>query len=363
MAASAALPADLHCARDYERLAGDVVPAPAFAHLMGGAGRGLAAQANIDAFDAWSIVPRILNDLSAGSTAHRFAGRERPHPVWLAPVAYHGLFHPGGEVETVRGADAAGAGMVVSTLASRLLEDLAPGPGADRWLQLYFQPSRTATLDLARRAEAAGYGAIVVTVDAPVQAPGLSSLRAGFTGPRERPVNLDRYEQGEARIAPGQSRVFQGLARHAPTWADIGWLREQTTLPVWLKGVLHPDDARSAVAAGATGLIVSNHGGRTLDSAPASLAALPRVRDATQGSLPLMFDGGVRSGEDIFKALALGADAVLVGRLQACALAVAGALGVAHMIRLLREELEVCMALAGCATLDDVARAELVRTF
>ena len=360
MASSGALPADLHCARDYERLAAEVLSHPVFAHLAGGAGRGGAAQANLDAFDALRIVPRVLKPLTTGSTGHRFAGRDRPHPIWLAPVAYQGLFHPGAEIETARGADVVDAGMVVSTLSSRTIEALAPTAGGERWFQLYFQPSRAATQDLAARAEAAGYTAIVVTVDAPVQAPGLSALRAGFAGVGEIAANLTAYSQSEEPPPPpGTSRVFQGLTRHAPTWADIGWLRERTTLPIWLKGVLHPDDATAAVAAGVSGLIVSNHGGRTLESAQPALAALPRVRDAVGEALPLMVDGGVRSGEDVFKALALGADAVLVGRLQVCALAVAGALGVAHMVRLLREELEVCMALAGCATLADVARAEL----
>lgn len=362
MAATGALPADIHCARDYERLAAQVLPAPVFGHLEGGAGRGLAARANLDAFDAVRIVPRILNDLGAGSTAHRFAGQDRRHPLWLAPLAFQGLFHPGAEIETARAADASGAGMVLSTLSSRTLEDVGGGAVSDRWLQLYFQPSRDASLDLVRRAEAAGYSAIVVTVDAPVQAPGLASLRAGFAGADERAANLEPYKQAEAEIAVGESRVFQGLARYAPTWADMAWLREQTTLPVWLKGVLHPKDAEAAVAAGLSGLIVSNHGGRTLESAQPSLAALPLVRAAANGVIPLMFDGGVRSGEDVFKAIALGADAVLVGRLQACALAVGGALGVAHMLKLLREELEICMALAGCATLADVARAELEMT-
>jgi isopentenyl diphosphate isomerase/L-lactate dehydrogenase-like FMN-dependent dehydrogenase len=147
--------------------------------------------------------------------------------------------------------------------------------------------------------------------------------------------------------------------RHAPTWADIEWLRGQTRLPLWIKGIMHPDDALTAIEAGADGLVVSNHGGRELDAAPPSLAALWRIRTRVGAETPLLFDGGIRSGEDIFRAIALGADGVMIGRLQACALAVAGALGVGHMIKLLREELEVTMALAGCATLADIAAAEV----
>jgi isopentenyl diphosphate isomerase/L-lactate dehydrogenase-like FMN-dependent dehydrogenase len=147
--------------------------------------------------------------------------------------------------------------------------------------------------------------------------------------------------------------------RHAPTWADVAWLKSQTSLPLWLKGVMDPGDARAAVESGADGIVVSNHGGRELDCALSSLSALPAIRAAVGADCPLLFDGGVRSGEDVFRAIALGADGVMIGRLQAYALAVAGALGVGHMIKLLREELEICMALAGCATLAEVAQARV----
>jgi isopentenyl diphosphate isomerase/L-lactate dehydrogenase-like FMN-dependent dehydrogenase len=235
---------------------------------------------------------------------------------------------------------------------------VARGAAVDRWFQLYVQPSRAVTLDLVRRAEAAGYKALMVTVDAAVKPVGPSALRAGFRG-EERAVNLEPYDVPATVLEPGQSRVFQGFMRDAPTWADIDWLRANTDLPLWIKGVLHPDDAVTAKAAGAVGVVVSNHGGRTLDAAPSSLSALPGVRAAVGEDFPLLFDGGIRSGEDIFRAIALGADAVMVGRLQACGLAVAGALGVAHMVRMLREELEICMAIAGCATLVDIRRASV----
>jgi isopentenyl diphosphate isomerase/L-lactate dehydrogenase-like FMN-dependent dehydrogenase len=161
-------------------------------------------------------------------------------------------------------------------------------------------------------------------------------------------------------LAPGESRIFQGVMRTAPTWIDLAWLLRTSTLPVWIKGVLHPLDAIKLKQAGCAGIIVSNHGGRSLDGAPASLDALPAVRAALGTTFPVLFDGGIRSGSDVFKALALGADGVLIGRLQMYALGVAGSLGVAHMITLLREELEVCMALAGCATVQEINAAALV---
>ncbi|MBP8246898.1 MAG: alpha-hydroxy-acid oxidizing protein [Phenylobacterium sp.] len=353
MADGDALPANIHCARDYEDLARQVLEAPTFAHVAGGAGRDTAVAANLAALDAVRITPRVLRELSEGATICRLGGR--PHPIWLAPVAFQELFHAGAERETARAAAATGTCMVVSTLTSLPLEEVTC---PDRWFQLYAQPSRDTTLDLVRRAEAAGYGAIMLTVDAPVHAPGLTSLRAGFRGGLT-PANLTGYAPVDPAVAPGESRVFQGFLRHAPTWADVEWLRNQTGLALWLKGVLHPDDARAAREAGASGLVVSNHGGRELDAAPASLTALPAVRAAVGPDFPLLFDGGVRSGQDVFRAIALGADGVMIGRLQAYALSVAGALGVGHLIKLLREELEICMALAGCASLADIAQADL----
>ncbi|WP_340644716.1 alpha-hydroxy acid oxidase [Phenylobacterium sp.] len=353
MADNDALPANIHCARDYEDLARQVLKAPTFAHVAGGAGRDTAVAANLAALEAVRITPRVLRDLTHGATTCRLGGRR--HPIWLAPVAFQELFHAGAERETARAAAATGTCMVVSTLSSLPLEEVT---GPDRWFQLYAQPSRQATLDLVRRAESAGYGAIMLTVDAPVHAPGLTSLRAGFRGGLT-PANLRDAPPVDTSLAPGEGRVFQGFLRHAPTWADVEWLRGHTRLPLWLKGIMHPDDARTARESGADGLVVSNHGGRELDAAPASLTALPAIR-ATMGSdFPLLFDGGVRSGQDVFRAIALGADGVMIGRLQAYALAVAGALGVGHMIKLLREELEVCMALSGCASLADIAQADL----
>jgi len=353
MADSDALPANLHCAADYEDLARQVLEAATFAHVAGGAGRDSAVATNLAALQAVRITPRVLRDLTSGSTACRLGGR--PHPIWLAPVAFQELFHAGAERETARAAAATQTCMVVSTLSSVPLEEVT---GPDRWFQLYAQPSREATLDLVRRAEAAGYGAIMLTVDAPIHAPGLTSLRAGFRGGLT-PANLLAYAPVNPTVAPGESRVFQGFLRHAPTWADVEWLRGQTRLPLWLKGIMHPDDARTAQQAGADGLVVSNHGGRELDAAPASLTALAAVRAAVGPAFPLLFDGGVRSGQDVFRAIALGADGVMVGRLQAYALSVAGALGVGHLVKLLREELEICMGLAGCASLADIAKADL----
>jgi 4-hydroxymandelate oxidase len=357
------IPADVHCARDYESLSRRFIAGANFDYIAGGSGEDRTLAANLAAFAEWSVCPRLLHEVSTGNTRLHLAGREFAHPVFLAPVAYHALVHPGSEVETARAATAMESCLLASTLSSRSLEEIAAASGANRWFQLYFQPRREATLDLVRRAEAAGYAALVVTLDATIQMPSLRALRAGFRLPQRCvAVNLQTYTAEEpAAPARGESRIFQ-LMRQAPTWRDLDWLLQQTRLPVWVKGVLHPQDAVALREHGMTGLVVSNHGGRTVDGVPASLRALPAIRAAVGENYPLLFDGGIRGGGDIFKALALGADAVLVGRLQLYALSVAGALGVAHMIRLLREELEICMATAGCVSLADIRRATLFRT-
>ncbi|TFW29149.1 alpha-hydroxy acid oxidase [Massilia horti] len=364
LAPLAAIPSEIRCAQDYEVLARRFMAAPTYEYILGGSGRDQTAPANLDAFGQWSVYPRLLRDVSAGNTRVAVGADTFSHPILLAPVAFHKLAHPAGELETARAAHAMQTCMVTSTLASCTLEDIARLAGPQRWFQLYFQHDRVATLELLARAEAAGYRAIVVTLDASIQVASLRALRAGFQMPAEcvaANLTSDGPPPAAPAFEPEASRIFQGVMRAAPTWRDLEWLMANSSLPVWVKGVLHPDDALALRAAGVAGIVVSNHGGRSLDGAPASLAVLPAIRDTVGAQYPLLFDGGIRSGTDVFKALALGANAVLVGRLQLYALSVAGALGVAHMIKLLREELEVCMALAGCATPAEIDRGALLR--
>lgn len=350
------IPAEILCAQDYEFLAPQFIAAPTYAYIAGGSGRDITLAANLEAFACSSLWPRLLRDVTAGQTTLGLLGREFAHPIFLAPVAFQTLAHSQGELDTARAAGATDTCLVCSTLSSVSLEEVARQAGPEKWLQLYFQSRRQDTLDLVRRAEAAGYQALVVTLDAAIQAPSHRALRAGFQmPPAVRPVNTLSYPTGGYSRPPvGGSSIFQGLMAQAPVWEDLVWLLEHTALPVLVKGVLHPEDAARFQAQGVAGLVVSNHGGRTLDGVPASLAVLPAIRQAVGPDYPLLLDSGIRSGADIFKALALGSDAVLIGRLQVYALAVAGALGVAHMLKLLREELELCMALTGCAHLADI---------
>lgn len=350
------IPREIVCAADYEMLAASFIAAPTYAHIAGGSGDEVTLRQNIQSFARWYIHPRVLRDVTTGHTRLQLLGRDFRHPILLAPVAYQKLVHPEGEQDTARGAGASDACLVASTLASCSLEDIARASSAEKWFQLYFQPQADVTRDLIERAESAGYTALVVTLDAPIQSPSRRSMRAGFSQPANvRAENLVAYAPPAQRsLSSGQSVIFQGMMGEAPSWIDLNGLLQQTRLPVLVKGVLNPDDAWQLRDAGVVGIVVSNHGGRSLDSVPPSLAALPAIRRAVGPDYPLLLDGGIRSGTDIFKALALGADAVMIGRLQVYALSVAGALGVAHLLKLLREELEMCMALAGCATLADI---------
>lgn len=351
------IPADIAAVGDYQAYARERMSEQAWAYLAGGAADELTLQDNRQAFDRLRLRSRVLQDLRGGNTRLRLFGQDYEHPIFVAPVAYQKLAHADGELACVLGASALRAGMVVSTQASIELETIAAQAQTPLWFQLYIQPDRDFTAALVRRAEAAGYRALVLTVDAPVSGIRNREQRAGFALPAGiEAVNLRGMRPLAVSADPSASSLLLGglLLNAAPTWADLTWLRAQTRLPILLKGILSAADAEQALAAGVDGLIVSNHGGRTLDGLPATIEALPEVAAAVQGRVPVLLDGGIRRGTDILKALALGADAVLVGRPCIFALAAAGAVGVAHVLQLLRAELEVAMALTGCADLASI---------
>jgi 4-hydroxymandelate oxidase len=356
------IPDDVAAVADYERLARERMSAGAWAYFNSGSADECTLRDNRAAFERLRLSSRVLADISGGDTQLTLFGQHYAHPVFVAPVAFQTLAHPQGEHATALGASALKAGMVVSTQAGVSLEALAQTAQTPLWFQLYIQPDRDFTLQLVRRAEAAGYRALVVTVDAPVNGLRNAEQRAGFAMPAGvEAVNLRGMRTLPPQVArPGESPLLgSALLAAAPTWKDVDWLRAQTKLPILLKGVLDADDARHALDRGVDGLIVSNHGGRTLDTLPATIDALPAVAAAVGGRVPLLLDGGIRRGTDIVKALALGAAAVLIGRPVVHALAAAGAPGVAHVLHLLRTELEVAMTLCGCRRLADIDRSVL----
>lgn len=353
----ASIPPDVVAVADYEALARERMDEAAWAWLQGGAADELSLLANRRAFDRLQLLPRVLADMAGAHTRLELFGEAYEHPILLAPVAFQRLAHPEGELASVQAASAMQAGMVVSTQASVALETLARSSHSPLWFQLYIQPDREFTATLVRRAEASGCRALVVTVDAPVSGVRNREQRSGFALPAGvTAVNL----QGMRALPPQAARAGESpllasaLVASAPTWKDVAWLRSLTRLPILLKGVLAPDDARRALDEGIAGVIVSNHGGRALDTVPASIEALPAIAQAVGGRMPLLLDGGIRRGTDIVKALALGASAVLVGRPFMHGLAAAGALGVVHVLHILRTELEMAMVLCGCRTLDEI---------
>ena len=354
--AASQIPAHIASLPDYEQQARHHIEASAWQHIQGGADQQLTLAHNRAAFDALRLVPRPLADLSGAHTRQMLLGQPLEHPILLAPVAYQTLAHPEGELASVRAATALQAGMLVSTLSSHTLEAIAQEAQHARsalqrrgplWFQLYSQAERSHTLELVQRAESAGYEAIVWTVDASIK-------RSGFAlPPGVAAANLRHVpSRQQAGSIDGPPLFGTPLVQQAPTWDELRWLRAHTRLPFILKGVLHPQQARQAVDCGVDALIVSNHGGRVLDGVVSPIEALPAIAAAVQ--VPLLLDSGVRWGTDVVKALALGASAVLVGRPQLHALACAGWLGVAHMLHLLRGELELAMAQLGCATVDEI---------
>jgi 4-hydroxymandelate oxidase len=341
---------------DYEALAAKRLDAGPWAYFSGGAADEITLRWNGEAFDRIALLPRVLNGGPGGTAQINLFGHTYAHPILLAPVAHQGLAHPDAERATAMAAAAQGAGMVLSTLASASMEEAAAAGETCRWFQLYMQPDREDTLSLVRRAEAAGYKVIVVTVDAPVSGVRNREQRAGFRLPPHLvPENLRALVRRHETPPPSLgSVVFEHFMAIAPSWRDIEWLRGVTALPIVLKGIMAADDAIRAIDVGAAGIAVSNHGGRTLDTVPATIEVLPEIAECIAGRVPILVDGGIRRGTDVLKALAVGAAAVMIGRPIVYGLAVNGAMGVAHVLRILRDEFEAAMALTGCKSIADI---------
>jgi isopentenyl diphosphate isomerase/L-lactate dehydrogenase-like FMN-dependent dehydrogenase len=346
---------------------------PAYGYVAGGAGAERTMHANLQAFERWRIVPRMLRDVAVRDLSSTVLGTELPAPVMLAPIGVQSIVHPEAELATGRAAAAHGVPFILSTAASHSMEQVAEAvEGASRWYQLYWPKDRDLAASFVSRAQLAGYSTIVVTLDTwmlgwrprDLQNAYLPFLKGeGVANYFSDPVFRAALEKPpEEDLGPAIGHWAYQFSNPSVTWADLDWLREQTELPIVLKGIVHADDARRAVQAGADGLIVSNHGGRQVDGALAALDALPAVREAVGGGLPVLFDSGIRTGADIFKALALGADAVCLGRPYVWGLALDGQAGVEQVLRCLLAEFDLTLALSGYTSLDQVDASALTRT-
>ncbi|MCC6618521.1 MAG: alpha-hydroxy-acid oxidizing protein [Chloroflexi bacterium] len=337
-------PGQLTNVADYESLARTRMDPAAWDYQAGGSGDERSLADNLAAWARIRLRPRVLVDVTSRTTATAAFGTDLPHPIVVAPTAAHRLSHSEAELATARGAAAAGALYTVSTIASVPIEEVAgAAPDGPRWFQLYAPDDRGECRELVERAVAAGYGAVVLTVDLPL------------AGNRERDVRNRFVLDLGANLAPDQPTDETGLVM-GPTldWDDLAWLRSVCPIPLLAKGILRADDALRAVEAGCDGIWVSNHGGRQLDTAISGADALPEIAAAVADRALLIVDGGVRRGIDVLKGLALGAHLVAIGRPVLWGLAVDGAAGVQRVIEILRDELSLAMALTGCRTLAEI---------
>jgi 4-hydroxymandelate oxidase len=346
---------------DLEREARHVIGEMAYAYYAGGAEDERLLEENVTAWAHWQLHPKVLAGISAVDLGTTLLGTAVSSPVAIAPTAIQGLAHVDGEVATARGAATRGALMVLSSLATCSLEEVAAGaPGGPRWMQVYILRDRARTVDLAQRAATHGYGALVLTVDAPVAGLRLRELRGGVHLPHDLALPNLAGDSTESAHEGGFMAVVTREFEPALTPDDIGWLAGLTSLPVVVKGVQRADDAVRCVDAGAAALVVSNHGARQLSDAPPTADILREVVDAVGGRAEVYVDGGLRRAPDVVKALALGARAVLVGRPSLWALAAGGADGVASLLQWYESELRRTMALCGAATVSQLERS-LVR--
>lgn len=342
---------------DYEKAAAGVMHPPSYAYYAGGVAENITRTENRRAFERIMLRPKMLRDVSQIDTSTTIMGIDSSMPVMIAPAAMHTLAHPDGEMGMARAAKEAGIIQVLSTMSTFSVDEVA-SVGHNLWFQLYVFREREITEMLVKRAEAAGCQALVVTLDVPT--PGLREnlIRAGFSTPNMPFPNFTIPDESASH-----QLFHHASATFAPslTWKDIDWLASLTSMPVWVKGILRGDDAQAAVDHGVVGIVVSNHGGRQLDTAIPTIEALPEIVEAVNGRCELILDSGVRRGTDIIKALALGAKGVMLGRPPLWGLAVNGQAGAADVLQMMRNELENGMAQCGCPTLADIEGSLVVR--
>ena len=385
-------------ATQLEERAESAMSPEAFAYIAGGAGSGATMRANRAAFDRWRILPRMLRDVETRDTSIELFGRRLPSPFLVAPIGVSEMVHKDADVAAAKAASGEGIPMVFSNQASRPMEECSAAMGdSPRWFQLYWSKHNDLVESFAQRAEACGCEAIVITLDTTLLGWRTRDLDLGYlpflqgkgiaqyvSDPvfnrivdehEADPNAVTRVEQpkptpsavmtllSQKRLGVSREQVQRFVdiySRPSLTWEDLPFLRERTKLPILLKGICHPDDARRAVDEGIDGLVVSNHGGRQIDGAAATLDVLPGVVDAVAGRVPVLLDSGIRTGADIFKALALGARAVLVGRPWVYGLSIAGEDGVREVLQNFQADFDLTMGLAGCQSVGEISREAIV---
>ncbi len=327
----------------------------AYDYVAGGAGDEQTLSGNRNAYGNWELIHRVLEDVSDRDCSTTVLGQSIDFPVVVAPTAFHCLMHESGETATARGTAEAGTLFTASTLATKSLEAIAQVSDSPKWFQLYIYRDRELTENLVERAENAGYQALVLTVDSPVWGKRERDIENGFTLPDH--LGLANFENLEQEQLPDEGSGVNGLAEYVSnqldpslTWEDVEWLADLTDLPLIVKGLVHAEDARKARDHGCAGVVVSNHGGRQLDAGIPTVEALPKVANAVGDDLEVFLDGGIRRGTDVLTALALGAQAVLVGRPVLWSLAVDGQSGVTQALNLLQNEFDNAMALCGSSS-------------
>jgi 4-hydroxymandelate oxidase len=355
---------ELLTVHDYEVAAQAALGPAAFDYYAGGAMDEITLRENRAGFDRLRLRPRVLVDVSRRQLSTTLLGRPIPFPVLIAPTALHGLAHPEGEIATARAAGLEGVTFVLSTVSNQPLEAVRAVSNSPVWFQLYVYRDLEMSRELIQRVEAAGFDALVLTADAPVLGQRERDVRHRFRLPpglvlANLPAGLERLP--EAPETSAMAAHFATMINPALTWKDLEWLGSITRLPVLVKGVLRADDARLAVEHGASAVIVSNHGGRQLDTAVPSIEALPEIVEAVADDIEVLLDGGVHRGTDVVKALALGARAVLLGRPILWGLAVGGEAGVRHVLQIMRAELDLALALCGCPDVRDLG-SDLIKS-
>jgi len=339
----------------FEPLARQRLSQMAYDYVRSGGADEITMRENRLAFERLRVSPNVLRDVSQLDTRISLFGAEHEHPIMLAPIAYHRLYHTDGELATARGASAAGATFVISSFTTTAIDEIARTTQRPIWFQLYVQRDRAFTKDMVQRAVAAGAKAVCLTVDTPVLGCRYGQLSFGLPTSMEcvhlRGLDLKTPILGHKTQRGG---IYDPLFDPAFNWKDLEWLRTVAGIPVLLKGVMSPEDGKRAIHYGVDGIIVSNHGGRNLDLLPATIDALPRIAEAVAGRIPVLLDSGIRRGTDVLSALALGAKAVFVGRPYIYGLAIAGARGVERVINILRDEFQRAMALTGRRSIAEI---------